>query len=191
VPGWLLWTGLAVVVLLASFGIGYLLATQVMFPRPESAGTGIPVPSLYGMEVEVAGRALRDAGLGVGQVTEVASTGVRRGRVVAQEPLPDQQLRPGAEVSLAISGGAPSVRVPPLTGLGAVTARELLEAAGFEVGVQEVRSGGVAAGRVLRTEPAAGDVLTLPASVVLVVNVGPGPEPADTVTEDPDAAEWP
>jgi eukaryotic-like serine/threonine-protein kinase len=192
VPEWLKWTGLALAVLVLSFGLGYVAAAHLLFPRPETAGAGVAVPPLYGLERAEAERTLAGLGLRLGAVTEVASLRAREGRVVAQEPLPEQQLRPGGQVSLAVSAGPPEARVPPMTGLGERSARHLLEAAGFEVDVRQVRSGGVAPGRVLRTEPAAGDVVRLPGPVALIVNVGPEvAEPADSPVSDPGPAEWP
>jgi hypothetical protein len=173
---WLIWLGLAALILPVSFGIGYLLATQFIFPRPDTAGAGVAVPALYGMEREAAEQELQRLGLRVGTVTDVASLRVRAGRVLAQDPVPEQQLRPGAEVGLAVSTGPPSVRVPPVLGLPAATARDLVEAAGFEVEVRQVRTGAAARGLAVGTEPEAGSVVRLPSTVALVVSVGPEPE---------------
>jgi beta-lactam-binding protein with PASTA domain len=192
VPGWLKWSGLALLVLVISFGLGYLLASRLLFPQPDTVGAGIAVPALYGMEQESAGRVLAGLGLRLGDVTEVPSLRVAPGRVVAQEPIPEQQLRAGAEVALALSAGPPEVRVPPVMGLGGRTARDLLEAAGFDVVMREVRSGEVARGRVLRTIPEAGAVLRLPATLTLLVNVGPEEiEPADPPEGDTGPVAWP
>jgi eukaryotic-like serine/threonine-protein kinase len=192
VPAWLLWLGIGAGVLVVSFVVGYVLASQLLFPRPETAGTGVPVPALYGMDVESAQRSLAEVGLRLGVVTELASMRTDSGRVMAQEPLPDQQLRPGADVALAISTGPPTVRVPPVTGLGAASARDLLEAAGFEVELREVRSGQVARGRVLRTEPEVGTEVRLPASLTVLVDVGPEEEaPVDAPAADTVAPAWP
>lgn len=194
---WAAWAGMAVLVLSASFVVGYLLATHLLFPRPETAGTGIPVPRLYGLEVEEAARTLSSVGLEVGPVTELANERAEAGRVLAQDPVPEQQLRPGATVALAVSAGPPEARVPPLTGLGASTAGGLLEAAGFEVEVQHVRTAAVPPNAVVRTEPGAGSLVRLPADVTLVVSAGaPEPEPADPTDPDdpPDApapSSWP
>lgn len=192
VPGWLRWSGLGLLVLVVSFGVGYLVASRLLFPQPETAGTGIAVPALYGMDRASAERTLAEVGLGLGDVSEVPSLRVGQGRVVAQEPIPEQQLRPGAEVSLAVSGGAPEVRVPPVTGLGGATARDLLRTAGFEVAMSEVWTDEVPGGRVVRTIPEAGAVLRLPAALTLVVSMGPEEvEPVDLPPADTGPPEWP
>lgn len=176
------------------FAVGYFLATQVFFPRPETAGAGVEVPALYGLDRAAAERALRERGLEVGEVVTLASVRSAAGRVLAQTPIAEQQLRPGAAVALVVSEGPPEVRVPPVAGLGPVTARGLLEAAGFDVAIQEVRTGG-ARDVVVRTEPAAGERVRLPASLTMVVNLGPEivepVEPVDSPGAVPGWPEWP
>ena len=100
------------------------------------------------------------------------TTCFRSGQVVAQSPVPGQQLRPGATVDLVLSGGPPALGVPSVEGLGASSARTLLEEAGFDVAVQQVPAQ-VPAGAVSRTDPPPGTALTLPATVTLFVSLGP------------------
>jgi serine/threonine-protein kinase len=158
-----------VVVLVGSFVTGYLISTQILFPRPETAGTGIAVPSLYGEQRSAAETAIRSAGLEIGEVTELANREVERGRVLAQDPVPGQQLRQGGVVSFAVSGGAPVIRVPPVRGLGVDAARELLDSVGFDVAVGQLRDPRLPAGTVARVEPAAGTQRELPSGVTLFV----------------------
>jgi len=185
---WLRWLGFAVIVLMVSFGVGYLLSTLVLFPRPDTAGAGVAVPRLYGMDTGSADEALAAVGLEVGEVMELASLETPSGRVLAQDPVPGQQLRPGAAVSYAVSSGPPFLRVPAVVGLAVEAARELLEGAGFDVEIQEARSGEVPPGTVARTEPAGGEPQRLPARVVLVVAVG-GAEPDSPVGDTVQAAD--
>jgi beta-lactam-binding protein with PASTA domain len=173
---WGRWTLYALVVLAGSFGTGYILATQVFFPRPETAGSGVAVPSLYGQTRAAAESAIRELGLEVGDVRVLNNMGTEVGRVLAQSPLPGQQLRPGATVSLGVSGGAPELRVPPVVGLGEATARELLESVGFEVVVRQTRGADFPAGVVARADPPVGTPRLLPARVTLVVSTGPPPD---------------
>lgn len=175
------WILLALVVLAGSFGVGYLLATAVIFPPPDTAGTGVAVPDLYGRTQAEAEAALLEMGFAVGDVTELRSLSADAGRVLAQAPLPGQELRPGGTVSMGVSGGPPELRVPPLVGLGEATARELLETAGFDVAVQQTRSTGVPAGVVARAEPAPGTPQRLPAQVLIIVSAGPPPDAVDSV----------
>lgn len=177
---WTRWLVVAAIVGLGSYGVGYLLSTQLLFPRPETAGSGVPVPDLYDETLTQAEATLRTLGLEPGSVRHLTSTSTDSGRVLAQDPVPGQQLRPGASVALGVSAGSPELRVPPLAGLGQGTARELLETLGFDVAVQQTRSTQFGAGLVARSEPAAGTPRALPAEVVLVVSAGP---PTDTAPD--------
>lgn len=178
------WILMALAVLGVSFGIGYLLATVVIFPPPDTAGSGVTVPDLYGSTQAEAEAALGEMGLEVGEVTELRSLSADAGRVLAQAPLPGQELRPGATVSMGVSGGPPELRVPPLVGLGQATARELLETVGFDVAVQQTRSMDIPAGVVTRAEPEPGTPQRLPAQVLIIVSTGPPPDSVDSVDVD-------
>jgi beta-lactam-binding protein with PASTA domain len=169
--------GAALLVLVVSFGVGFLLSTHVLFPRPDTAGTGIAVPSLYGQDRTAAEAAVREAGLAVGDVAELESLEAEVGRVLAQAPLPGQQLPAGGAVSFAVSAGPPELTVPRVTGLGGASARTLLERAGFEVTLEEVE-GTEPAGTVVGSEPEPGTARALPAVVNLRVSLGP---PEDTL----------
>ena len=171
------WGMLAAIIGVVSFGVGYLLSTLVLFPRPETAGAGVPVPELYDQTLSDAEATLRVLGLELGDVRELTSATTDSGRVLAQDPVPGQQLLPGASVAVGVSAGAPELRVPPLAGLGQATARDLLETLGFDVAVQQTRSAAFPAGVVTRSEPETGTRQPLPAEVVLVVSSG---TPQDT-----------
>lgn len=170
--GWARWLLAAVIILLGSFGTGYLLATQVLFPAPETAGTGVAVPDLYGADREGAEGTLVAAGLGIGRVLALPSLDVPAGQVIAQSPVAGQQLRPGATLDLTLSAGPPELRIPPLEGLGENAARALLEEAGFAVDVKQIPSP-AAAGTVARTDPASGTASRPPETVTIFVSLGP------------------
>jgi len=97
------------------FGIGYLIAVRVLFPPPPEPEDGIAVPSLIGMTVDQAHNALRAVSLRLTEVTEIEHPSVPEGLVIAQSPLPGQQLRELAPVRIAISAGPARVDIvlPP------------------------------------------------------------------------------
>lgn len=173
---WGRWALAAVVMLIGSFGVGYLLSTQVLFPKPDTAGTGIPTPDLYGETRQDAERAIREAGLQVGEVSQLASIDTDRGRVLARDPVPGQQLHPGGLVSMAVSGGRPALVVPPVTGMTVRSATELLEELGFAVTVQQNEGGGAGDGVVVSSRPTSGSTHTLPTMVTLVVGARATPD---------------
>lgn len=174
---WLRWLGAAAAMLVISYGVGYLLSTLVLFPRPETAGAGVPVPDLAGRTLSEAQTAIQEAGLRLGTLRAMPSMTTDSGRVLAQAPVPGQELLPGTEVSLGVSAGRPELRVPPVAGLGESTARELLESLGFQVVVRQTRSPEFLAGVVTGVDPPVGTARALPAVVTLLVSTG---GPADT-----------
>jgi hypothetical protein len=171
------WKPLLVLVPLAALGpflIGYLLAVYILFPPLPTAGDGIPVPDMIGQSTAEAQRALAAAGLGPLEVMELPHPTAPSGAVVAQTPLPGQQLRPGATATVAVSTGRPRAMVPDVTGFSVERAESLLRRAGFTVAQVEQESP-VAPGRVIRTDPEPAQERTLPAEVTLVVSTGPPP----------------
>lgn len=165
---WAMWVGGGAVF---AFLLGWLIATQILFPRPALARDEVAVPNLTGLSVEEAREQLSDARLELGRVREMVHPDARRGGVIAQDPVSGQRLRPGAQVSVAVSQGRPRVTVPELTGMPIDAALALAERIGFET--EQVEEATVEeAGRVLRTNPAAGQSADLPATLVIVVSAG-------------------
>lgn len=178
-----------------AFLLGWLIATQLMFPRTALAGDEVMVPEVAGRMLEDARSELESARLEVGPVLEMVHPQAMPGEVIAQAPIPGMLLRPGAEVRLAVSRGRARATVPDLVGMPADAAIELARRIGFEPTRQEEPTI-EEAGTVLRTRPAAGQQAEVPAPLVIVVSGGglaaPEPEPVmpDTglVPQEPNEA---
>lgn len=169
------WLGIAAAVATTAFGVGYGVAVLVVFPLPDEGAAGVPVPSVVGEVVEDAEEELRAAGLVAARTLSLSGSDRAIGVVVAQSPLPGQQLPRGATVELAVSARSVNVRVPDVVGFGVDRAMDLLARLGFGVARAE-RVSNEPAGRVLDVRPAPGTQTTLPANVRLTVSTGP-PEP--------------
>lgn len=167
------------------FGIGYLIAIFVVFPPPAAPSDGIAVPSLKSLNPEAAAERLRPLGLVLGDSVHLPHATVAPGLIVAQDPLPGQQLRSGDTVRIGVSSGLPSAVVPDLIGLGAKRAQTLLERLGFEV-AQNLETSEKPNGTVIRSTPEAGVRKVLPARVVLFVSTGVPPDSlrSDTMSVD-------
>lgn len=167
--GWKVWVPLLIGAATLPFVIGYAIAVFVLFPPPPVSEPGTAVPDLVGMTTADAQRELAGLGLGVLQMTPLPHETAPAGTIIAQSPLPGQQLRAGASVSVAASTGVPRARVPDVATFPVARAQNLLIRLGFEV----VRSDEISVlqppGRVLRTEPPAGSELALPDTVHLFV----------------------
>ncbi|HSJ07905.1 MAG TPA: PASTA domain-containing protein [Longimicrobiales bacterium] len=172
------------IALVVPFAVGYLLAVFVVFPPAEHATSGIAVPDLVGHSAEEAQRELAAAGLGPVEVTEMPHPTAAAGLIVAQSPLPGQQLRAGASVVVALSAGEARAVIPDVIGFGADRAESLLRRAGFEV-ERLMQESPAAPGRVIRTDPEPAQVRPLSTMVTLVVSSGLPPSEPDTVVDEP------
>ena len=171
--------------LLLTFVIGYVIAARVLFPPLPEPEDGIVVPDLAGMMVSEADRQLAPLGLERTEVTQIAHPDAPPGIIVAQSPLPGQQLRAGGAVRLAVSGGLPRVQVPNVIGFDVERATAVLSQLGLSADQRsEVSQRPI--GTVLRISPEPGQNQPVPARVLLVVSAGPPPAAPDSAP-GPDA----
>lgn len=130
----------------------------------------VPVPDVMYFDLEEARRVMTAAGLAVGGIDSVPAD-IDRGVVVSTRP-PEGTLRaPGARVDLVVSRGPAAVRIPEVTGLTELVARERIEAAGLRIGlVTKRRDNRGKPGAVLSQRPNPGSFLPKGGRVDLVVN---------------------
>jgi eukaryotic-like serine/threonine-protein kinase len=156
-------------VAIAAFLLGYL-ATWLMFRG------GVPeivaVPDLRNASVEEARRTLRDVALVLEEGPVLAHPTVPEGAVIAQSPLPGQEVAPGSVVRVNVSAGPEQVRVPDVTMFSVDDAQAMLRRAGFEVNVVE-RPAMDRLGRIVELQPASGVVAPVGSVVTIVVSSGP------------------
>jgi serine/threonine-protein kinase len=147
--------------------------------------TSTNVPGVTGNQLNVAIALLQQDGFSVGEVKRVERTAPAN-TVLEQDPAASP---PGdkasldcsfltffcskPEVTLTVSAGPGSGKVPATAGLTREEASEKLEESGFEVKVEQVTSAAVEEGLVIHSEPSAGDTVTNGSDVTLVVSRGP------------------
>jgi serine/threonine-protein kinase len=161
------WAGGAVVL----FAIGYLIAVFLLFPPPPVPKDGIVVPNLAGQTIDDARERLAPLRLELGDTLSLPHARTAPGLIIAQSPLPGQQLRAGGRVALGLSAGPPSATVPDVVGLGGRRAENLLKRLGFDV-EQSLEASDRPNGTVIRSNPEAGQRQSLPARVRLAVSAG-------------------
>lgn len=162
-----------------TFGIGYLVAARILFPPLPEPENGIVVPELLGVLPEEADRRLAPLGLKrATEVVRIAHPQQPPGIIVAQSPLPGQQLREGGVVRVGVSGGLPRVQVPNVIGFDVERATKVLAQLGLEADRRE-EINERPAGTVIRVIPEPGLSQPVPARVTLVVSAGPPPEPPE------------
>ena len=153
-----------------AFGIGYLLVTLFLFgSAPDRVVT---VPDLRGVGVEQARSTLERADLVFEAGSELVHPRVPAGSVLAQSPLPGQEVAPGSAVQVVVSAGRDRMPIPDVSRLGAEQAVQVLQRTGFRVLLQEV-SDLRDSGQVVEIRPSAGTPVELPGRVQLVVSSGP------------------
>jgi serine/threonine-protein kinase len=153
-------------------GVGWVVATRVVFPAPPPPGDLYAVPDLYDVDLADATRRIEEAGLTLGPVDQFQHPAVDSGRVMGQDPLPGQLAVPGRAVRVSVSMGAELRAVPEVGYLRGEQAHARLEESGFVVLLDSVESS-EPRGRVVSLDPPAGTRLGVPAEVHLRVSVGP------------------
>jgi serine/threonine-protein kinase len=171
---WWLW-GLLVAAILIGILLGLALTRD----------TTTKVPNVTGNQLGVAITLLEQDGFTVGDVVRVereAPTNEVLEQDPAASPPADQASEDCAfitffcskpEVTLTVSSGPGSAKVPSTAGQTQEEATEALEDAGFQVSVERLNSDSVESGRVVHSEPGGGGTATKGSTVVLFVSRGP------------------
>ena len=154
------------------FGLGWGVATRVLFPGPPPTGDLSMVPDLQGMELREARERLGGAGLSVGVIESLGHPTADSGVVVGQAPLPGQLALPSSPVRVSVSAGKEQRSVPDVSRLRSDRARTVLESAGFEVLVDSLQDD-LPRGSIVSLDPPAGTDLAIPGEVRVTVSMGP------------------
>ena len=163
--------------LVAAIVIGILVGLAL------TRDTSTKVPGVTGNQLNVAITLLEQKGFSVGEVIRVQRDAPAN-EVLEQDPPaspPEASLdcafitffcsKP--EVTLTVSSGPGSGKVPSVAGETEEKATQKLEAAGFEVGVQRLNSDKVESGLVVSSEPGGGSTATNGSTVTIFVSRGP------------------
>jgi serine/threonine-protein kinase len=129
------------------------------------------LPKIIGLTAEKADKVLTEAHLEMGVITSEYSL-EKEGAVLSTKPS-EGKLQWGTVVDIVVSKGPQPTSVPTVEGLKLEKAKGELEAAGFSVVVTNAYSDEVDEGRVIETDPVAGEVIPAGSTVTLYVSVGP------------------
>ncbi|HST68723.1 MAG TPA: PASTA domain-containing protein [Solirubrobacterales bacterium] len=167
------------ILLVAAILIGLLIGWAL------SRDTTTKVPNVTGNQLGVAITLLEQDGFTVGDVVRVEREAPAN-EVLEQDPSAsppaDQASEDCAfitffcskpEVTLTVSSGPGSAKVPSTAGSSQEEATEALEDAGFQVSVERLNSKTVESGLVINSEPGGGSTATKGSTVVLFVSRGP------------------
>jgi serine/threonine-protein kinase len=131
----------------------------------------VTVPPVVGQTLEQASARIDRAGLDV--EVKRRTDQAPRDFVFEQSPNPGQEVDEGSVVTLFVSNGPSTVRVPDVVGLDQADARRRLRRADLRPDVERESSTKVAEGIVIRTDPGPGRPAERDSAVTLVVSSGP------------------
>ncbi|MEV8125524.1 Stk1 family PASTA domain-containing Ser/Thr kinase [Streptomyces sp. NPDC085944] len=150
-----------------------------------NSGQFTKVPPLLSKTEAQARDRLDEAGLDVGKVQHAYSDTVERGKVISTDPGVGDRIRKNDSVSLTVSDGPDTVKLPDVSGYRLDKARKLLEDEGLEPGmVTEAFSGEVAKGFVISSKPRSGTTVRAGSAVALVVSKGSPIDVPDVTGDD-------
>ncbi|MEV4948336.1 Stk1 family PASTA domain-containing Ser/Thr kinase [Streptomyces sp. NPDC053755] len=158
------WLVLTVVLVVLGLGGGVWYINSGQFTR---------VPALLGQSEAQAAQRLKDAGLDVGKTRRAFSEVYERGTVMATDPAPGERVRGNGTVTLTLSRGPETVKVPHLKRKPLAEARRILTEEGLAPGVVgEAFSEDVPQGAVISSDPEPGTERAPDSAVALVVSKG-------------------
>nr|WP_300337304.1 Stk1 family PASTA domain-containing Ser/Thr kinase [Actinomyces sp.] len=168
--------GAAALVLLAGGGTGAWYFAL-------GPGRRVTVPDIVGLSEEQAREALVGAELEWGSPGRDYSDTVPAGSIISAAPAPGSSVRVGTAVSAVISRGVEQKEVPDVVGRPQAEAEKAVEEAGLSVGaVTQDFSDDVAAGDIISSVPAAGEMVNHSSAVAMVVSKGRRPATVPDVT---------
>jgi len=127
----------------------------------------VTIPNLVGLSVQEATNVLKQAGLRLVVNNFIASPDIPANQILVQTPTAGLGARPNSVVTVDVSGGTNTVRIPDVIGDEQTAATKLLSATplNFVVTVVIETSEVIEAGRVIRSEPL-GDTAVAPGSAI-------------------------
>ncbi len=133
----------------------------------------VETPDVRGMSLEDA-QAEAELSRLIMQTTDVETNDVPPDTIVSQDPVGGTLVDVGSTIVVSVAVAIPPVAVPDVRNLAETDAIGAIQSAGLSVEqVDERTNATVPAGEAVRTEPAAGEMLEVGSSVVLVMSKGP------------------
>jgi eukaryotic-like serine/threonine-protein kinase len=153
---------------------GLVIATNppayTNWPKDKPVGvvvsSGPPLPDFVGLPFSQAQGEAASVGVTLQQET-VAKSNLPAGTVIKQSPVPSTAIRSGEVVVVWVSPGPPEVAVPDVQGLSQQQATQELQAAGFQVSVNNT-FGGILGNKVTSYSPTG----QAPKGSTITINIG-------------------
>jgi serine/threonine-protein kinase len=134
--------------------------------------TKVKVPTFVGKDIDDAEDLAAAVGLNLTKKEEPSAT-VDADKVISQAQPPNSEVAKGSAVEVVVSSGKNKKPVPDVSGADAADAANQLGQSGFKTKTAREASSSVDAGKVTRTDPAAGDRVDEGSTVTIYVSSGP------------------
>jgi serine/threonine-protein kinase len=169
--------GLTVVFVVGVFVVGALLMNFVVMPLLIHQRNSVIVPDVRGMSEQQAKRFLERVALNVRVDRRQHEAELPEGYVVAQRPRPNESVKQGRTISVTVSLGPKTQRVPDLKDLSLRQGRLLLSRHKLQTGrVARVFQEGDSRETVVSCSPSAGEEIEEGTEINLLVGVGGRPK---------------
>ena len=134
----------------------------------------VEILDVRGIPLKQATNILEGQGLAVEVSSKVEDEEIPAGAVVAQEPSQDTRVTKGSIIKLTLSKGQPLVPVPEVSGMQSSEARALIEQLGLAIGKVEMEASSVVdKGKIIASEPPAGQEVVKGTAITLRISSGP------------------
>ncbi len=165
---------LYLLVILAFFIVGILIANFLIMPSIVHKGREVIVPNVCNLSLEEAMNEMKKRGLD-GLATERRHDQIiEEGYIIIQDPLPDKKVKSGRIIHLTVSLGPQVINVPFLAGIDIQKGELILKRLGFTIEKTDyVNSDTIIRGKIIRTIPEHEVELTKGDAVKVIVSKGP------------------
>lgn len=134
----------------------------------------VEVPKLVGKTVEEAQKLASDNSLGIKKAGEEASTEYEAGVIIRQEIEAGTKVDKNTMIKYTVSTGSDEIRVADVVGETQTDAEATLQDQGFETKVEKEKSDSVDIGKVISTDPGAGESAKKGDTITVKVSIGKG-----------------
>jgi predicted Ser/Thr protein kinase len=131
------------------------IAVGAFFLLRDPGTDQVAVPDVVGTDQAAARTALEREGFTV-QTKRASSDEQAEGTVIATDPAAGDRADKGSSVTVTVSSGPATAKIPTVGGLTRSSARGRLQRAGFDIEERREASDSVASGRAIRTSPPSG-----------------------------------
>jgi beta-lactam-binding protein with PASTA domain len=161
------------VVIILFFVLGIVVANFLIMPLIVHMGKEVAVPNVCNLPLEKAIQELKKKNLEGVVVERRYDQIIEEGKVIVQEPLPNDRVKEGRIINLTVSLGTEILKIPYLIGVDVEKGKSILRKLGFTIETIEfVLSDSIAKNKIIQTVPEAEVELKKGDAVKLIVSKG-------------------